>query len=128
MFEERRKLRVLVCGGRDYRDVDAVFNRLDALAEVNAENPLGAVDLTIIHGGATGADMIADDWAVANWARIVEFKANWKKHDKSAGPIRNTLMLDEGRPDLVLAFPGGDGTADMVRKARKAGVPVQEIK
>jgi ABC-type sugar transport system substrate-binding protein len=36
-------------------------------------------------------------------------------------------MLDEGKPDIVVAFPGGTGTADMVRRARKAGVVVIEV-
>jgi acyl-CoA synthetase (NDP forming) len=58
---------------------------------------------------------------------VTSFPANWKKHGKSAGPIRNQLMLDVGKPDLVIAFPGGSGTADMIRRARKAGVPVKEI-
>lgn len=44
---------------------------------------------------------------------------------KAAGPIRNQRMLDEGKPDLVVAFPGGRGTADMVRRAKAAGVPVR---
>jgi hypothetical protein len=46
---------------------------------------------------------------------------------KAAGPIRNQRMIDEGKPDLVIAFPGGRGTADMVSRAKKAGIPVQEI-
>jgi predicted Rossmann-fold nucleotide-binding protein len=37
-------------------------------------------------------------------------------------------MLAEGRPDAVIAFPGGKGTADMVRKARAAGLPVVEAR
>jgi hypothetical protein len=48
--------------------------------------------------------------------------ADWEKLGRSAGPIRNQAMLDEGRPDLVVAFPGHHGTADMVRRARAAGV------
>jgi hypothetical protein len=43
-----------------------------------------------------------------------------------AGPIRKQQMLDEGKPDLVVAFPGGRGTAHMVRIARAAGIEVIE--
>lgn len=50
-----------------------------------------------------------------------------QKYGKSAGPIRNQTMLDDGKPDLVLAFPGGRGTADMVAKAEKHGIPVRRI-
>jgi predicted polyphosphate/ATP-dependent NAD kinase len=42
---------------------------------------------------------------------------------KAAGIIRNQRMLDEGKPDLVIAFQGGDGTADMVRRANKSKIP-----
>lgn len=49
---------------------------------------------------------------------------SWKDHGKAAGPIRNQLMLDDFKPDLVVAFPGGKGTADMVKKAQDAGVTV----
>jgi hypothetical protein len=55
------------------------------------------------------------------------YVAQWKKHGRAAGPIRNQRMLDEGKPDLVVAFPGGRGTADMIRRAERAGVPVQQV-
>lgn len=82
--------------------------------------------IEIIHGGAKGADLWADYWAVHNFCPVHEFKADWDKHGKSAGPIRNQQMLDEGKPDLVIAFPGGRGTEDMKARARKAGVKVIE--
>jgi len=52
------------------------------------------------------------------------FDAEWHRHGKRAGPIRNQRMLEEGQPDLIVAFPGGHGTADMVRRARQAGIEV----
>jgi hypothetical protein len=61
-------------------------------------------DLVIIHGGAKGADTLADQWAITNWVKIEEYKPNWEKHGKAAGPIRNKQMLDEGKPDLVIAL------------------------
>jgi hypothetical protein len=54
--------------------------------------------------------------------------ADWFSHGKAAGPIRNQEMLAMEAPALVVAFPGGRGTADMVRRARKAGVDVLEVK
>ena len=62
----------------------------------------------------------------AEWARIPvkEYPADWQKHGRAAGPIRNQQMLDEGKPDLVVAFDGGRGTADMIARAEKAGVRV----
>jgi hypothetical protein len=81
----------------------------------------------IIHGCANGADEWADYWADVNNVPHRAFPADWNKHGKAAGPIRNQRMLDEGKPDMVIAFPGGRGTADMVRRARTAGVEVREI-
>lgn len=81
----------------------------------------------IISGMANGVDTVAIEWAVMNWCSLEEYPADWKQYGKAAGPIRNQRMLDEGKPDLVIAFPGGRGTADMVRKAKAAGIEVREI-
>lgn len=114
-------MRVLVCGGRDFKDYGLCLSYMDRLhAEVGIT--------CIIHGGARGADELADWWA-SRWAGIesVEYEADWDKHGRAAGPIRNQLMLDEGRPQIVVAFPGGRGTADMVRRARASGIDVRQV-
>lgn len=118
--------RILVCGGRGYSDKDKVFRTLNTLADCGEEFQTGR-PVTIIHGGAKGADHLADQWAVCNWQDIKEFKAEWDRFGPSAGYIRNRKMLKEGQPHLVVAFPGGKGTAMMVDIARKADVPVLEI-
>lgn len=114
-------MRVLVCGGRDYRDRFMVCVTLDNLVDERGEIS------AIIHGGATGADEWAHEWAVGSWCDVDVYPAEWQRHGKRAGPIRNARMLAEGKPDLVVAFPGGRGTADMVRRARAAGVEVVEV-
>lgn len=82
----------------------------------------------IIHGAcSSGADDFAGNWARRRLIEETRFPADWKSHGKPAGPIRNQQMIDEGKPDLVVAFPGGRGTADMVAKANRAGVEVIEI-
>lgn len=114
-------MRVLVCGGRDYDDSRRVYAVLDKL---HAEAGI----LRLIEGGAQGADRLARDWANnIGGVRVETFEADWEHHGKFAGPMRNSRMLAEGRPDVVVAFPGGRGTADMVRKARREGVKVVEI-
>lgn len=110
-------LRVLVCGGRDYDDGDAIFA---ALNDVSADRDI----VEIIQGGARGADSWAKRWAEISQINCRTYEANWKKHGKLAGPMRNERMLVEGKPNLVVAFPGGRGTADMVRRARDFGVEV----
>lgn len=112
--------RVLVCGGRAYADRGELQRRLNALLSRHRA-------LCIVEGGAQGADALAREWAIATGADLHQYEADWKRHGKAAGPIRNQRMLDESKPDLVLAFPGGKGTADMVRRARAARVPVMEI-
>jgi hypothetical protein len=76
----------------------------------------------VIAGGASGADTLAEEWAKAQAIPCNVYHADWAKHVRAAGPMRNQQMLDEGRPTLVVAFPGGRGTADMVRRAREAGI------
>ncbi len=84
-------------------------------------------DLRILTGAGTGADTDIIDWCVVSGVPWEEFPADWKKYGKKAGPIRNQQMLDEGQPEVVIAFPGGRGTADMVRRAKKKGIEVIEI-
>lgn len=115
-------MRVLVCGGRDFTDRAAVA------AALKLYKPGRATEVgwhIIIHGGCpTGADKLADEWCDVFGVRKRVYLADWKKHGRAAGPLRNARMLAEGKPDVVIAFPGGRGTDDMVRKAEAAGVPV----
>lgn len=107
--------RVLVCGGRDFKDWQLLYSVLDALRPK---------PIRIIHGCARGADSLAGAWARVRGVSVHEFPAQWKERGPVAGPMRNQEMLERGEPDLVIAFPGGRGTADMVRRAEGAGVPV----
>lgn len=109
--------RVIVCGGRDYSNRELLFEVLDV---AHATNPFEA----LIHGNAKGADQLADEWAAERAVKTLTFTPLWEEHGKAAGPMRNQKMLDTGKPHLVIAFPGGRGTADMVRRAQAAGVPV----
>jgi predicted Rossmann-fold nucleotide-binding protein len=104
---------VLVCGGRTYDDAHRVFCTLGELCPTR-----------IVHGGATGADTIADQWAEATGVERVVYKIR-RPHEN--GYQRNQRMLDAEQPHMVVAFPGGNGTADMVRRAKRAGIPVKEI-
>lgn len=114
-------MKVLVCGGRDFDDESAVVNflfRMDDERKITK----------IIHGGANGADKIGGKAADLLSVPCAVYPANWKKDGKAAGPIRNQRMLDEGKPDCVVAFAGGRGTADMVARARAQGIEVIEVR
>jgi hypothetical protein len=110
--------RVLVCGGRDF---DNKFLMETALSSIIEGEPI------IIHGAARGADSMAGQWAAAKGLRVLAFPADWGANGKAAGPLRNIKMLEQGQPDLVIAFPGGKGTAHMVEIAEKAGIPVIQV-
>lgn len=123
--------RVLVCGGRGFNDRDALHRAMLKHIPGVEVRPTGYSlpgDLVIIHGAAPGADSLAAEWAFDHMMRAEQFPADWKTHGRAAGPIRNQRMINEGRPDLVIAMAGGRGTADMVRRARKAGIEVVEVK
>ena len=109
-------MKVLVTGGRNYRDTVHVNRVLD-----------DCIGLTVlISGAAKGADTLALRWAMSRQVEFRGYPAKWGGgRSASAGPIRNQRMLDDAEPDLVIAFPGGRGTADMMKKARAAGVRVQ---
>lgn len=116
-------MRVLVCGSRTFSDRDAIHSSL--LSAWWSEPS----QLVVIEGGARGADAIAAKWAQRFGRGVghIQFPADWARYGKRAGFIRNRQMLDEGKPDVVLAFvdkPLAEsvGTAMMVDLARKAGV------
>lgn len=112
--------KVIVCGSRNgvsqallSREMTKVLVRFD-----------GAI--FVIAGGAPGVDTEAKAWCLEHVIPFAEVEPNWRKLGRAAGPARNRwmLMLD---PCLVVAFPGGKGTANMVRRAREAGVEVMEV-
>lgn len=109
-------MRILVCGGRNYTDGESVAWALSQFA--------GPHNVVLINGGASGADALGRLYAQRLGWEVLTFGADWHMHGKAAGPMRNQRMLDLGKPDVVLAFPGGRGTADMVKKAKKAGIRV----
>ena len=130
-------MKVLVCGGRSYRDRVYAFSVLDRL---HAKYGFTCV----VHGGAgavveetasqpeytIGADLLAGEWAKARGLEVRAYpvtQAEWDQYGLSAGPRRNGLMLEKESPELVVAFPGGRGTRNMTNKARWAHVKVVEV-
>ena len=124
-------MRILVCGGRNYYKYSVVKDTLEnMLTDIWCKSPEEIV--TIIQGEATGADFLAKVFALDEYQsnpRVLSegYPADWGTYGKSAGSIRNKQMLEIGKPDIVLAFPGGRGTEDMVRQATKANVRVIRI-
>jgi hypothetical protein len=82
-------------------------------------------EVTVVHGGAKGADTIAAEFAKAFGMKVEAHLADWQAYHRAAGPLRNQKMVDLGA-DICLAFlmPDSKGTADCIRKAKKAGIPI----
>lgn len=109
---------IIVCGGRHYSDAKTVYRVLDHIVESQAP------DRTIIvQGGATGADTLAARYAAERGLHCAEVPARWATHGASAGPLRNAAMLALN-PTMVVAFPGGRGTANMCKQAEASNIPV----
>lgn len=117
----KTELKALVCGGRDFSDEAHLFSVLSSFTFEGKK-----ID-SLISGLARGADSLAEKWARANNIPFEGYPADWKQYGRSAGPIRNKQMLDEGKPDVVIAFPGGRGTSNMINQARARGVPTITI-
>lgn len=112
--------RILVCGGRDYTNKKLVYKVLNIALEAAYDSD---EEFMIIQGGAKGADFLAAQWAKDHEIECIQVNADWKTYGKAAGSIRNQLMIDSCSPTLIIAFPGGTGTNDMINKAKKAGIP-----
>lgn len=113
-------LTVLVCGGRTYTNKEKVY---EVLSYIHKDKNI----TVLIHGAAKGADSIAGYWARENSIKEKQCPALWNTYGKAAGIIRNQKMLDDNKVDLVVAFPGGKGTADMSQRAKKANIEVKEV-
>ena len=105
-------MRILFCGDRHWTNYKVIC---DVMIE---HRPT-----VVIEGGANGADTLSLEAAEVFDICVQSFPAEWEKYGKAAGPIRNTQMLDEGKPDLVLAFhddiQNSKGTLNMVRQSEK---------
>lgn len=129
-------MRLVVTGGRDFNDRDRIFAALDSL---HARKPISV----LIEGEARGLDRWAKYWAIQRGVEVEPYPAPWddidhadavvrmtrdgRLYDANAGPRRNQWMIDLGKPDFCLVFPGGTGTADMRRRLVAAGIPFEEV-
>lgn len=113
-------MRLLVCGDRNWTNYSKILKEIKELQPT-----------VIIEGAARGADSMAAMAARRLRIPLEEYPAKWNTYGRGAGPIRNKQMLDEGKPDMILAFHSNlaesKGTRDMVERGRKAGIPVTVI-
>lgn len=110
---------IMVTGSRTFNDPGIM---LDVLSHASLKHS-GAI---LVHGGCRGADDIASNvWSFFGEEIVVP--AEWGKHGKAAGPIRNRLMLARYQPSVLYAFPRGEsrGTRDCIRAAERLNIPVE---
>lgn len=124
---------VAVTGGRDLvvtRAIAEAWERAITELWTAAGQPL---DITIRHGGCpTGLDAWIAGWCVANSVPVEEWPADWARHGRAAGPIRNREMLrgrhnDNRVADVLVTFPGNRGTHDCMRAAVQYKIPIRPI-
>ncbi len=114
--KENNTMKVLVTGDRNWCNKDRIRQVLSTIPNIEF----------IVEGGARGADTLAREVATDLGIEVREYKADWNKHGRAAGPIRNRLMLYETKPNLVVAFHNNilesKGTRDMVRITRSKDI------
>lgn len=111
---------VAVTGGRKYADKSRVYAELDGL---HVQQPI----TTLVVGDATGADCWARCWATERQVPLRVFYADWAQYGRRAGHLRNREMLEASKPSLLVAFPGGPGTANCVHNAQELSIPIRRI-
>ena len=102
-------MKVLVCGGRDYNDYDVLKCVMEKVMDCYS-----AEVKVVISGLAKGGDKLGERWAEENDIEVEGYRAEWNKYGKRAGWLRNVRMADEGRPNVIVALPGGRGTKMMI--------------
>ena len=111
-------MRVIVTGGPDFRDRELMHATLDSV-----KHPI----TLLIAGDERGAESMALDWAESHGIEFKEFFADYQGHDPAGFRLRNQRMIEHGAPNMVIAFPGGRITRDIVRRARRLAIDVYMI-
>ena len=118
----RYNMKILCSGDRNWGNRLSILRALSSLFTTNPQ------DVTIIHGGASGADSICDEFAKKLGYNVKEYKPYWRRFGKGAGPIRNQFMIDDN-PDIDMAFifhgnlTESKGTKDMFKRVCRAKIP-----
>ena len=114
---EKEKFRVMVSGSRNWGDSGLIYKELDKLLNTFTDK------LVLIHGGATGADTIAQNWASNNNVQVEIFLPKWEEYGKKAGALRNIEMVKSGI-DTGLAFmiDNSPGTSHAISVFKKFNI------
>ena len=112
-------MRVLICGGRHFDDDGLIKSELSKLHETIP------IDV-LIHGGLPTIGTSAENWARRNGVHLVRYPANFSL-GKQGDVLRDRFMLEDGRADMLLVFPGGRRTAELRNHARRTDLQIFEV-
>lgn len=112
-------MKILFSGDRNFTDGAYIHSIISNYADEN---------LTIINGGCTGVDMLATNACNKLKVPVKIYMAEWRRCGKKAGPIRNTRMIVEELPDLIIAIhpdiQNSKGTKNMINQAIQSNIQV----
>lgn len=126
-MEEKKKCRIIIAGGRNYRDYENLRKQVRSVFE---KYGIDKEEAEIISGHAAGVDQLGERFAEENGILCTIFPANWSKYGRSAGFRRNVAMVNyaaEAEHPLLVSFWDGEshGTGFTIQKAREKGIPVE---
>lgn len=116
--------KIIIAGPRDFNNQSFVFSALDMVFSRLVKNSKEPIE--IVEGSATGIDSLAKSYAISKNIKYKEFPADWNKHGRAAGPIRNKQMAEYS--DILIAFRYVDnpsrGTENMIRQAKENNLKI----
>jgi len=111
-------IRIAIIGSRSFDNYELLANTLE-----DYKNKIGLV----VSGGATGADTFGEQWADTNKIPKLIFPADWNKHSKSAGFIRNQYIVNNADAGIAFWDNKSKGTLSTIKLFEKAEKPVKVI-
>ena len=114
---------VIIAGTRTFADYDLLCRKCDEILHGKALTH----SVVIVSGTARGADQLGERYAAERGYQVRRFPADWDRHGKAAGPIRNAEMADNA--NMLIAFWDGvsRGTKNMIDTAKNRGLEVHVI-
>lgn len=122
-------MKLIIAGGRNFTDYELLEQECKRfIMENTVRNPewheykkfkLMPNDITIISGKALGADLLGERFASKFGFNLLEFPADWDKHGRSAGPIRNAEMAKNATHCICFWDQASRGTANMIENCKK---------
>ena len=113
-------MKLIIAGGRNFTNYDLLCEEVGKLTSEISE-------VEIVSGGARGADLLGEHYAIDKGIKIKRFPADWDRYGKSAGFKRNAEMAQYA--DHCICFWDGQskGTGHMINLAKKAGLKVKVV-